>query len=371
MYAVLDIETTGGKYNEEGITEIAIHRFDGETVVDQFISLVNPERGIQPYVAKLTGITEMMVRTAPKFHEVAKRVVEITENSVLVAHNAQFDYRILRTEFRRLGYDFERNTLCTIDLAKTLLPEAESYNLGKLAKSLGLPMSNRHRANGDALATLDLFKVLLNKDSGKSVLGELIRDGLNGILGQRHVDMLRDVPSETGVYYFHNKLGQIIFVDASKNMLKRINTHFTGDSELSLTLRKETREVRFERTGSYLIARLKAMEEEDRIAPVYTNVRLNGRQDLKKARTNLQEWKGKTAAVIVPGRKEGEKGVILIKNGQYKGYGFVGLNHQINNIHILESVITPVKGEAHHLYLIASDLVQKDRPQIVELNGKA
>jgi len=369
MFAVLDIETTGGKYNEEGITEIAIHKFDGEAVVDQFISLINPERVIQPYVANLTGITDAMVRTAPKFHEVAKRVVEITENSVLVAHNAQFDYRILRTEFRRLGYDFERNTLCTIDLAKNLLPEADSYNLGKLSKSLGLPVSNRHRANGDALATLELFRILLNKDSDKSVLQDVMRDGLNGILGQRHVDMLSDIPSDIGVYYFHNKLGQIIFVDASKNMLKRINTHFTGDSELSLTLRKETREVRYERTGSYLIARLKAMEEEDRIAPVYTNERLNGKQDLKKARTNLQEWNGKSAVLIVRGRKEGEKGVILIKEGQYKGYGFVGLNHQINNIHILESVINPVNGEAHHLYLIASDLLKKDRPKIVELNG--
>ena len=370
MYAVLDIETTGGKYNEEGITEIAIHKFDGEAVVDQFISLINPEREIQPYVANLTGITDSMVRTAPKFHEVAKRVVEITDNSVLVAHNAQFDYRILRTEFRRLGYDFERNTLCTIDLAKTLMPEAESYNLGKLSKSLGLPINNRHRANGDALATLHLFKVLLNKDSDKTVLQEVMRDGLNGILGQRHVDMLRDIPDDTGVYYFHNKLGQIIYVDASKNMLKRINKHFTGDSELSLTLRKETREVRYERTGSYLIAHLKAMEEEDRIAPVYSNSRLNGKQDLKKARNNMHDWKDRTAAVIVRGREQGEKGVILIKNGQYKGYGFVGLNHQINNIHILESVINPVKGEAHHLYVIASDLLKKDRPQIIELNGR-
>ena len=368
MYSILDIETTGGKYNEEGITEIAIHKYDGESVVDQFISLINPERKIQPYVANLTGITETMVRTAPKFHEVAKRIVEITENSVLVAHNAQFDYRILRTEFKRLGFEFERKTVCTIDLAKTLMPEADSYNLGKLSKALGLPISNRHRANGDALATLRLFKILLNKDSDKSVMHEVMRDGLNGILGQRHVDMIRDIPSEIGVYYFHNKLGQIIFVDASKNMLKRINTHFTGDSELSLTLRKETREVRYERTGSYLIARLKAMEEEDRIAPVYPNVRLNGKLDLKKARNNLYEWKKRSAAIIVKGREAGEKGVILIKNGQYKGYGFIGLNHQINNIHILESVITPVEGEGHHLHLIASELQKKDRPKIVSLN---
>ena len=153
MYAVLDIETTGGKFNEEGITEIAIFRFDGEKIVDRFISLVNPERDIQPYVARLTGISPKMVKTAPKFPQIAKRIIEITEGAVLVAHNAQFDYRMLRTEYNRLGYDFERKSLCTVDLAKALLPDAEAYKLGKLVKSLGIAVAKRHRAEGDALAT--------------------------------------------------------------------------------------------------------------------------------------------------------------------------------------------------------------------------
>ena len=171
MYAILDIESTGGKYNEEGIMEIAIHRFDGEEVtVDKFISLVNPEREIQPFVVKLTGINNQMLRSAPKFHEVAKRIIEITDKTILVAHNAQFDYRILRTEFRRLGYNFERKTLCTVDLSKKLLPDAESHSLGKLVRSLGIPVSDRHRANGDALATLKLFKLLLAKDTDKSIV---------------------------------------------------------------------------------------------------------------------------------------------------------------------------------------------------------
>ena len=104
MYAILDIETTGGKYNEEGITEIAIYKFDGNEVVDQFISLINPERDIQPFVVKLTGINNKMLRNAPKFYEVAKRIIEITEDCILVAHNAEFDYRILSLEFERLGF---------------------------------------------------------------------------------------------------------------------------------------------------------------------------------------------------------------------------------------------------------------------------
>ena len=122
MYAIIDIETTGGKFNEEGVTEIAVYKFDGHTIVDQFISLVNPERPIQPFVVQLTGITEKMVKTAPKFFEIAKRIVEITKDCVFIAHNTSFDYRILRTEFSRLGYDFKRETLCTVELSKKLIP---------------------------------------------------------------------------------------------------------------------------------------------------------------------------------------------------------------------------------------------------------
>ena len=201
MYAVLDIETTGGKYNEEGITEIAIHKFDGQDVVDKFISLVNPEKEIQPFVVKLTGINSKMLRTAPKFHEVAKRIVEITEDTVLIAHNAQFDYRILRTEFRRLGYNYERKTLCTVELAEKLLPDAESYSLGKLVRSLGIAVSDRHRANGDALATMKLFKLLLDKDSDKSILKSVVKAESLGELSPRQLDIIENVPSETGVYY--------------------------------------------------------------------------------------------------------------------------------------------------------------------------
>ena len=125
IYSIIDIETTGGKYNEEGVTEIAIYKFDGLEVVDQFISLVNPEKPIQPFVVNLTGINSNMLRSAPKFYEIAKRIIEITTDTILVAHNASFDYRILQMEFDRLGYAFERKTLCTVELAKKLIPDQD------------------------------------------------------------------------------------------------------------------------------------------------------------------------------------------------------------------------------------------------------
>ena len=193
MYAILDIETTGGKYNEEGITEIAIYKYDGHEVVDQFISLVNPEREIQPFVVNLTGINSNMLRHAPKFYEVAKRIVEITEDCIVVAHNAQFDNRILKTEFRRLGFDFERKTLCTVELAKDLIPGQTSYSLGKLVRSLGIPVTDRHRASGDALATVKLFKMLLDKDTSKNIIQQSIRLNPKHQLEPKHIDIIEQM----------------------------------------------------------------------------------------------------------------------------------------------------------------------------------
>lgn len=269
MYAILDIESTGGKFNEEGITEIAIHKFDGEDVVDRFISLVNPEKPIQPFVAKLTGINNNMLRTAPKFHEVAKRIIEITEDCVLVAHNAQFDYRILRTEFRRLGYDYQRKTLCTVDLSKLLLPDAESYSLGKLVRSLGIPVSDRHRANGDALATLKLLQLLLLKDTEKTILKTAIRKEAHGELSEKQLDMVRGLPDAIGVFYMHNKDGEIIYLKDSENIRKRVNQWFTNPNDRARKLGKETKKVSFERTGNSLMAQLKALKELQKNKPKF------------------------------------------------------------------------------------------------------
>ncbi|MEE3034329.1 MAG: 3'-5' exonuclease [Bacteroidota bacterium] len=175
MYAIIDLETTGGKYQEESITEIAIYRYNGKKVVDSFVSLVNPEREIDPFVEKLTGITQSEVENAPRFFELTKKILEITEDSIIVAHDAQFDYRIIKQEFNRLGYDFTKRTLCTIEFSKIILPNIKSYNLDNLAKSLNLKITNRHRAYGDALATLEIFKLLFKKDRRQKNLSKLIR----------------------------------------------------------------------------------------------------------------------------------------------------------------------------------------------------
>lgn len=261
MYAILDIETTGGKYNEEGITEIAIYRYDGHRITDRFISLVNPEKDIQPFVVNLTGINNNMLRSAPKFYEVAKRIVEITENCIIVAHNSQFDYRILRTEFRRLGFDFNRKTICTVELSKKLIPGKDSYSLGKLVRSLGIPVSDRHRANGDAQATVKLFKLLLAKDTSKDIIKSVVKTETTGQLIPRFLDIVEQLPSATGVYYIHKSDGSIIYIGKSRNIKKRVNQHLTGTSGKAKKIQTEIAAVTYEETGSELIALLKESEE--------------------------------------------------------------------------------------------------------------
>ena len=261
MYAILDIETTGGQFNEEGITEIAIYKFDGHEVVDQFISLVNPEIPIQPFVVKLTGINNAMLSSAPKFFEVAKRIIEITTNCVIVAHNASFDYRILRTEFRRLGYDFQARTLCTVELSKKLLPEQPSHSLGKLVRALGIPMADRHRASGDALATIKLFKILLEKDLEKEIVKDFIKLEVEKGIAPKLRDLISSLPSTTGVYYIHNEKGNLIYIGKSRNIKKRINQHFTGTSAKCKKIQAQVYTVTYDETGSELIALLKESEE--------------------------------------------------------------------------------------------------------------
>ena len=269
MFAVLDIESTGGKYNEEGITEIAIYKYDGHQVVDQFISLVNPERKIQSFVVGLTGINNEMLRNAPKFYEVAKRIVEITEDCVIVAHNAKFDYRILQTEFNRLGYDFQRKSICTVELSKRLLPDVKSYSLGKLVKELGIPLAGRHRASGDALATVQLFEILLAKDSTKTVIQEAIRSSPKKQKDTKLIKLVESLPTATGVYYMYDEAGEIIYIGKSRNIKKRVNQHFTNDNPKSKRIQKEVENVSFELTGNELIALLKENNEIKSVKPKF------------------------------------------------------------------------------------------------------
>ena len=257
--------------------------------------MVNPEIPIQPFVIKLTGINNEMLRSAPKFYEVAKRIIEITNDCVLVAHNTAFDYRILRTEFRRLGFDFNKQTLCTVELSQKLLPEQPSHSLGKLVRALGIPIADRHRASGDALATLKLFQLLLAKDTEKSIVKELIKKEILKGVTPKLYSIIESVTSITGVYYIHNEEGKIIYIGKSKNIKKRINQHFTGVDKKSIKIQSQVFKVTFEETGSELIALLKESEEIKIHKPIFNraqrknlfNIALHAEED-KNGYLNLK-----------------------------------------------------------------------------------
>ena len=257
--------------------------------------MVNPEIPIQPFVIKLTGINNEMLRSAPKFYEVAKRIIEITNDCVLVAHNTAFDYRILRTEFRRLGFDFNKQTICTVELSQKLLPEQPSHSLGKLVRALGIPIADRHRASGDALATLKLFQLLLAKDTEKSIVKELIKKEILKGVTPKLYSIIESVTSITGVYYIHNEEGKIIYIGKSKNIKKRINQHFTGVDKKSIKIQSQVFKVTFEETGSELIALLKESEEIKIHKPIFNraqrknlfNIALHAEED-KNGYLNLK-----------------------------------------------------------------------------------
>ena len=234
MYAIVDIETTGGEYNQEGVTEIAIYKFDGIKVVDQFISLVNPLKEIQPFVVKLTGINSKMLCNAPKFHEVAKRIVEITKDCILVAHNASFDYRVLKMEFSRLGFNYERQTICTVNLSKILLPNQPSYKLGNLIRNLGIPFSDQHRAHGDAKVTLKLFEILLEKDVKKTIVNKNIERLNFDIKNSNYLKIIDSLPTEMGVYYVYNNKNKIIYIGSSSNIKKQVSYHLITNKQKSI-----------------------------------------------------------------------------------------------------------------------------------------
>ena len=335
-FAIIDVETTGGKFNEEGITEIAIHKFDGVGVTDSFVSLINPEREIQPFVVNLTGINAKMLRNAPKFYEVAKRIIEIMDGCIMVAHNSSFDYRVVRNEFSRLGYDFEMPTLCTVELSKILIPDLESYSLGKLCRKIGIPMSDRHRANGDALATIKLFQILLEKDKDKLIVKKTIKEGNQRDLSSKLLKILDDLPIQSGLFYFHRFNGDIIFIGKGKNIQKVVNQIFLRSSNRNRSMLKEMDSVTFELTGSELLARIKFEEVISIHKPKHNR--------FKKVSIKTVTFNHENMILIDKGRVSGEKSVILIENNQYQGHAYADLRHQIDNLTILKSLITTAEN---------------------------
>jgi DNA polymerase III subunit epsilon len=272
MYAIVDIETTGGYAANHRITEIAIYHHDGLNVTGHYHTLINPERNIPHYITGLTGITSEMVLDAPSFSQIASEILEQLEGKIFVAHNAHFDYSFLKKEFEVAGFNWQSKKLCTVRLSRKIIPGLRSYSLGSLCESLGILITNRHRAPGDASATARLFDVLLRRDNDNNIAKALKRNSGETILPPNLPrEEFECLPAKPGVYYFHNHRGQIIYVGKANNIKKRIAGHFTGDAREwnRSKIRNEIHHISYELTGNELIALILESQEIRRLWPKY------------------------------------------------------------------------------------------------------
>lgn len=380
MYTIIDIESNGAGYRKESIIEVAIFRYDGHTITDQFISLVNPESDITPFVQKLTKITPKMVKSAPKFHEIAKRIIEITDGTTLVGHNIDFDYRMLRQSFKRLGYDFKINTLDTIPLAKKLIPDQDSYSLGKLCKSIGIPLIDEHRASGDARATLELFKLLKTKDNSKEIIQQHHEESNAKNYINKIKELTQDLPSEKGFLYFQNASGAIIFEEYVDDLFKVSKKIFNSKSKKFVEIQNEVEQITYELTGTDTIAKLvlinrnkskkqflpyglfykndkylvdKNSKHQEKPILKFKNFSQGNKvknyinqDELLKNHQLLEKTislKNRNEIWIGKGRNLGEKSFLILEKGKLIGFGYYELYHQIQSREKLNKLQIEVK----------------------------
>lgn len=373
--------------------EIALFRYDGSEITDQLISLVHPHREVQKYVSKITGITPKMLLRAPRFQEIAKRIIELTEGAVLVGHNVDFDYRMLRQEFGRLGYPFEMKTLDTIPLAEKLIPDLTSYGLDRVCEELGIYRTQRHRAEGDARATLELFNLLQEKDKEKdiSVLGQSVQE--NNALKDKIQDLKRSVKHNKGLFYLHDKKGKVLYIGSSDNIKNNLNRLFMADNKQAEKLRGEVHSVTTEAFGNWLISKVKRLEEVKRVKPLYNSddrlkmefgiyadkrsdtpqltvkplaeggkkspllkaesfktalraIRMfrktGGKEDKSELLEHLTDLP-KEGIYSGKGRSSGEKSALVVQNGQLSGYFYYSLNDQLTQKERLQKNLVPIE----------------------------
>tara|TARA_R110002074_G_scaffold393815_2_gene580729 strand:+ start:8554 stop:9918 length:1365 start_codon:yes stop_codon:yes gene_type:complete len=273
LYTIIDIETTGNGIKGNKITEISIFKYNGHEVIDEYTSLVNPQCEIPYFITGLTGIDNNMVRNAPLLEDIIPEIEAITKDTIFVAHSVNFDYNVIKNEFKQLGHDFSRKKLCTVRLSRKLLPGYNSYSLGKLTASLGIPLTDRHRARGDAHATVLLFHKLLRAENAESVFKLFLNSKsqeatLPPALPKEEYEKL---PTTPGVYYFKNEKGKIIYVGKAINIKKRVLGHFYDKKTKEITLCSETASLDFEETGNELIALLKESAEIKHLYPKYNS----------------------------------------------------------------------------------------------------
>lgn len=264
MFAIVDVETTGSHHSEDKITEIAIIITDGEKVLAEFQSLVNPLRHIDPFVQKLTGITDKMVKNAPTFPEIAEQIYSMLHGNYFVAHNVAFDYSLVDKELAAAGISLASSRIDTVSYSRRIFPGLESYSLGKICNFAGIPHPDKHRAYGDTFATMQLFHLLLAKDENKRALNIMLNHGLDESLLPPALNAAHffNLPEQAGVLTFKNHEGKVLAAEAAKNIRKKAIekiqqlAHEMDDIDVFHSIN----DIAIELTGNELMARIKRSE---------------------------------------------------------------------------------------------------------------
>jgi DNA polymerase III subunit epsilon len=282
-YVVFDIETTGSSATKGGaITELGALKLVRGEIVEEFSTLVNPGRRIEPFVVRLTGITDRMVAEAPTITEMMPRFEEFIEGAVLVGHNVHFDCSFVTAA--RGGVPLENPILDTLKLARSLAPGLKRYRLSSLASDFGVRQVPNHRALSDAAATAGVFLKLVKLLAAAGIrgVGEAIAlrggRGAAGRIKPQKQHLAEDVPGTPGVYYFVDKGGTVLYVGKAKNLRARVRTYFNGgDGRRKIgRLVEEVAEIRVKETGSELHALILEAREIKRLLPRYNSA---GRDD--------------------------------------------------------------------------------------------
>lgn len=273
MYAIIDVETTGGSPLQDRVIEIAVFVYDGTKITDSFCTLLNPKRPIDPYVTRLTGITQEMVQQAPLFEEVHEKLLELTHENIFVAHNVKFDFGMMRQEFKRLGIDFNRRQLDTVNLARRVIPGFNSYSLGNICDSLGIEITDRHRAKGDAEATVRLLEVILQRPSSTKYIEIELNHGIDMDLLPPYLSKaeIEKLPEDAGVFYYKDEVGKVLYLEGAKNIRRKVITEFSNpaDGPEQKRMFELMRTIDYELTGNELIAKLVSYREVKKQSPEF------------------------------------------------------------------------------------------------------
>lgn len=296
-FVFLDVETTGANWSRNFVIEIGALRYEGGEVTRVMKTLVRPPEPIPRFITGLTGITDSMVSDAPAFHEVADELIELfSDEAVLVAHNAPFDYSFIKQEFARLGKPFPVKRIDTVRLSRALYPEQARHRLSDLIKYHELSFESRHRAYDDAYALVQFWNKILYQ-FGEEHIEQLINRQTRAARIPKHLSHfdIDNLPSTFGVYLFKDENDYPLYIGKSVNIKKRVKSHFTRDSDeyKEFKISQTVKKIDYIETDGELAALLLESFLVKQYMPLY-NVRLRRTKKLvvvtKKTDEEGYDW---------------------------------------------------------------------------------